>query len=188
MVVEVVIGLVVMTALLVLWARKMQQGEDRQSKERLNLKLKLIELEKQINDERRRAESAEHDIRTGDSPIRRMFELLNRFEEPPMVFLNGQLLAPTIDYIQSDDGLRFMFNLKPRDIIQVRGTGEPLATVLSQNVREGDVVVITPTDAEDEESSMEQLRAAEQALRAEYPEPEPTTRYNRLMRDDEEGA
>ena len=181
-------GILLLTVVAIPWSFFEKRRIERESKERLSVKLKIIELEKMIGDERRRAVSEEHSIRTGDSPISRMFELLNRFEEPPTIFLNGQLLTPTIDYTHAGDGLRFVFNLKPRDIIQVRGTGEALVTILDRSVREGDVVVIQSTGAQDEESSMEQLRAAERALIAEYPVPEPTTRYSRLMRDDEEGS
>jgi len=189
MTVELGIGFVIMLALFVLWAHRMQKDEARQRQDRLDLKLKLINLEKLIGDEQRRAEAAEYRLRMGDSPTSQLIATLRQLEAPPTVFLNGQLLAPALDYTLSDDGIRFMFALRVRDVIQLHTPGERLVSILDQPVSEGDVVVITSTGVRTEEASeeaiLEALSAAEQKL-IEAPEPERTSRYDILARDDEE--
>jgi len=188
--IELGIGLVITLALFVLWAHRMQKDEDKQNKNRLDAKLKTIELEKLIRDERHRAEKAEHELRMGNSPASELIRTLNQFDAPPTVYLNGQLLAPALDYTHGEDGFRFIFNLKVRDVLQVHSLDERTVSILDRPVHVGDVVAITPTGAIDEEASLEQLRAAEQRLIADHPpdEPEPkqTSRYDIIARDDDE--
>ncbi len=187
-------AILAVAVLVLLWGLNEKQRITRDSKSQLDTKLELIKIRQELGEERRRAESAEHELRTGPSPVGNLFssisEMLDRVDEPPQVFHNGVLLAPGLDYTRNEEtgDLRFMIPLRIRDVVQVRGYGGTLV-ILDHDVPVGEVLDLVPNVAvEDEVEVLEALAGAERKLFAEREpeEPPPASRYDRLAQDDEE--